>query len=63
MEVEYLSDDALLLVATSAVCKDAPFVFSINEKPPRTYSDFLERDRNYINAEALTSKKCGAIKT
>ena len=63
MEVGHLSDDALLLVANYAVCEDTPFVFSINKKPPRTYSEFLDRARNYINAEASTSKKSGAVKT
>ena len=48
--------------ATSAVREDAPFTFYINKKPPQTYSNFLERARNYINAETLTSKKSGAAK-
>ena len=39
------------------------FAFSINKKPLQTYSDFLDRAREYINAEALTSKKSGATKT
>ena len=39
------------------------FAFSINKKPPRAYSDFLDRVRNYITDEALTSKKSGAAKT
>ena len=38
-------------------------MFSINKKPPRAYSDFLDRARNYINTEALTSKKSGTVKT
>ena len=63
MEVGHLSDDALLLAVSSAVCEDTPFAFSINMKPSRTYSDFLDRARNYINVEALTSKKSGAAKT
>ena len=62
MEVGHLSDDALLLVANSAVRVETPFVFYINKKPP-TYSDFLDRARNYINTEALTSKNSGTAKT
>ena len=63
MEVGLLSDDALLLAANSTIREDTPFAFSINKKRPRTYSDFLERVRNYINAEALTLKKSRAAKT
>lgn len=63
MEVGLLSDDALLLAANSTIREDTPFAFSINKKPPWTYSDFLDRARNYINAEALNSKKSGAAKT
>ena len=63
MEIGHLSDDALLLAMTSAVREDTLFAFSINKKPPRTYSDFLEWARNYINAEALISKKLGAAKS
>ena len=63
MEVGHLSDDALLLAASSAVREDTPFAFSINKKPPWAYSDFLDRARNYKNAEALTSKKAGTVKT
>ena len=63
MEVGHLSDDALLLAASSAVRKDTPFAFSISNKPPRVYSDFLDRTRNYVNAEASTSKKSGSAKT
>ena len=63
VEVGHLSDDALLLAVSSVVREDTPFAFSINMKPSRTYSDFLDRARNYINAEALTSKKYGAAKT
>ena len=37
--------------------EDTPFAFSISKKPPRVYADFLGRARNYINAEASTSKK------
>lgn len=62
VEVGHLSDDALLLAANYAVCEDTLFVFSINKKPPRTYSKFLDQARNYINAEASTSKKSGAAK-
>ena len=57
MEVGYLSDDALLLAASSVVREDTPFAFSISKKPPQAYSDFLDRARNYVNAEASTSKK------
>ena len=63
VEVGHLSDDALLLAASSVVRKDTPFTFSISKKPPRAYSDFLGRAKNYINAEALTSKKVGTVKT
>ena len=63
MEVGHLSVDALILATNSAVPEDTPFVFSINKKPPRTYSEFLDWARNYTNAEALTSKKSGAVKT
>ena len=63
MEVGHSSDDALLLVTSSAVREDTLFAFSINKKPPWTYFDFLERARNYINVEALTLKKSGAAKT
>ena len=58
----HLSDDALLLAAISAVREDTPFAFSINKKPPRAYSDFLDRARKYINTEALSSKKSGTVK-
>ena len=58
-----MSHDALLLAASFAVRQDTPFAFSINKKPLWTYSNFLDRARNYINAEALTSKKFGATKT
>ena len=63
IEVRHLSDDSLLLVASSAVREDMPFTFSISKKPPRAYSDFLGRARNYINAEASTLKKSGFAKT
>ena len=63
MEVGHLSDDVLLLAANSTVREDTPFAFSINKKPQRSYSDFLDRAREYINVEALTSKKSGATKT
>ena len=63
MEVGHLADDALLLAANSAIHKDTPLVFSIHKKPPRTYPDFLVRARNYINAEASTSKKSEAMET
>ena len=62
IEVGHLSDDALLLAASSAVREDTPFAFSIGKKPPRTYADFLGRARNYVNAEAATSKKSGTSK-
>ena len=62
MEVRRLSDDALLLAASSAVRGDTPFTFSISKKPPRAYSYFLDRARNYVNAEASTSKKSGSAK-
>ena len=62
VEVGHLSDDALLLVASSAVREDTSFAFLINKKPPQLYSDFLERARNYVNAEALTSKRLGVVK-
>ena len=58
-----MSDDALLLAASSTVCEDTPLMFSINKKPPRMYSNFVERVRNYVNDEALTLKKSGAVKT
>ena len=58
-----MSDDALLLAASSAVREDTPFAFSIRKKPPRAYADFLSRARNYVNAEATTSKKSGSAKT
>ena len=61
--VGHLSDEALLLAASSAVRKDTPFAFSIGKKPPRAYADFLGRARNYINVEAATSKKSGPAKT
>ena len=57
-----LADDALLLAANSAVREDTPFAFSVNKKPPRTYSDFLNRAWSYVNAEASTSKKPEAMK-
>ena len=63
MAVGHLSDDALLLAVSFAIREDTPFAFSINKKPPQTYSDFLDRARHYINAETLTSKKSGAVKT
>ena len=63
MGVGHLSDDVLLLAANSAVREDTPFAFSVNKKRTRTYSDFLDRVRNYINAEALTLKKSRAAKT
>ena len=58
----HLSDDALLLAASSAVREDSPFVFSISKKALRAYTDFLGRARNYIKAEATTSKKSGSSK-
>ena len=63
MEVGHLSDNVLLLAATSVVREDASFSFSINKKPSRTYSNFLERARNYINSKALASKNFGAANT
>ena len=42
--------------------EDTPFAFSIGKKLSRVYADFLGRARNYINAEALTSKKSGSSK-
>ena len=63
VEVGHLSDDALLLAASLAIREDTPFAFSINKKPPRAYSDFLDQARNYINTEALTSKKPETVKT
>ena len=63
MEVGHLSDDALLLAAISVVREDTLFAFSTNKKPPRMYSNFLDRARNYVNAEALALKKSGATKT
>ena len=63
VEVGNLSDDALLLAANSAVREDTSFAFFINKKLQQTYSNFLDRARNYINAEALTSKKSEAAKT
>ena len=63
MEVKHLSDNALLLATSSAVREDTPFAFSISKKPPQAYSDFLDRARNYVNAEALTLKKSGSAKT
>ena len=57
MEVGHLSDDALLLAASSAVREDTAFAFSISKKPLRAYSDFLDQAKNYVNAEASTSKK------
>ena len=63
VEVGYLSDDALLLAASSAVHENTPFAFSINKKLPRTYSDFLDQARNYVNVEALTLKRFGIVKT
>ena len=63
MEVGHLSDDAMLLAASFAVHEDTPFAFSISRKPPRAYSDFLDRAKNYVNAEASTSKKFGSAKT
>ena len=61
MEVGHLSDDPLLLAASSAVREDTPFAFSISNKPSRAYSDF-RRSRNYINVEVSTSKKSGPAK-
>ena len=63
VEVGHLSDDALLLAASFAVREDTPFAFSISKKPPRVYANFLGRARNYINAEAATSKKSDSVKT
>ena len=63
MEVGHLSDDALLLAASSTVREDTPFAFSISKKPPWAYSDFLGPARNYINVETATSKKSGSAKT
>ena len=60
--MEHLSDDALLLAASSAVREDTPFAFSISKKPHRAYSDFLNRARNYVNAEASILKKSGSAK-
>ena len=62
IEVGHLSDDALLLAASSVVREDTPFAFLISKKPPRGYADFLGRARNYINAEASTSKKSSSSK-
>ena len=59
----HLSDDALLLAASSAIREDTPFAFLMNKKLPWMYSDFLDRAWNYINVEALTLKKSGATKT
>ena len=42
MEVGHLSDDALLLAASSGVHENTPFAFSINKKLPQTYFDFLK---------------------
>ena len=42
VEVGHLSDDALLLAASSGMHENMPFVFLINKKPPRTYSNFQE---------------------
>ena len=63
MEVGNPSDDALLLAANSEVHENTPFAFSINKKLPQTYSDFLDRARNYVNVEAQTSKKSRASRT
>ena len=63
VEVGHLSNDALLLAANSTVSEDTSFAFSINKKPPRAYSDFLDRAGNYINGKALTLKKSGTVKT
>ena len=57
-----MSDDSLLLAASSAVREETPFVFSIRKKPSRAYSDVLDRARNYINAESSTLKKSGSTK-
>ena len=62
MEVGHLSDDAMLLAASSAVREDTPFAFSISKKSSRAYLDFLDRAKNYINAESSTSKKYGPVK-
>ena len=62
IEVGHLSDDALLLAASSAVRKDTPFEFSISKKSLLVYADFLGRARNYINAEASTLKKSDSSK-
>ena len=59
----HLSDDAMLLAASSAVREETPFAFSISKKPPRAYSDFLDRARNYVNAEVSTSKKSESAKS
>ena len=59
----HLSDDALLLAASSAVREDTPFAFFISKKPLRAYLDFLDRARNYVIAEASTSKKSGIAKS
>ena len=59
----HLSDDALLLAASSAVREDTPFAFFISKKPLRAYLDFLDRARNYVNAEASTSRKFGSAKS
>ena len=58
----HLSDDALLLATSCAVREDTSFAFSISKKPPGVYVDFLGRARNYIKADASTSKKSGSSK-
>lgn len=57
IEVGHFSDDVILLAANAAMRGDTQFAFSINKKPPRTFSNFLGHAKNYINAEAETSKK------
>ena len=57
VEIGYLLDDGLLLATNSTVCEGTHFAFSINKIPPRTYSDFLERAKYYVNLEALTFER------
>ena len=57
VEVGHLSDDALLLAASSRIHENTPFGFSINKKPPQTYSDFLERARKLRQCRGLDFKE------
>lgn len=55
MEVEKISDDATLMVVLAGLRPKTRFWWSVHEDGPRTYLEFLNRAKKYINAEEATS--------